>query len=484
MNVVAQFIGTQVEDETKASTQVRSGLLNLKEICIRVVSSRFNDFSRLQRLPDDVKDEIFRFLTSDSRNRFDAKAACALLRRDQPVLTLSYCTALRQETLEAISVHCPQVVHLYLHSCVRLSSRGLQTLLDAYAPTLESLDLSRCYDVADALASVALLPNLRRLSLRGTRVTDDVFRKVVTACTKLEELNVARCGLRLSNESLLVAARCCPRLRALDVGSFGRLDDLTISAFVQERQRISLLCVEQCGLLTDKALRSITSMCAALQVLNFSHSAHLTAESIASLSACRQLRVLVMRGSTTADSLDPAIESIVVACPELQMLDLANASVTDRAGLAIAAHCRNLESLALTACAGITGSFLAALASQCLLLSQLKLTSCAGVTAEHVRAFGERLPADSCLRELDLARVSLLTPAALLAVASRASQLVDVAVSDVGSIDDQALLAIVRCLPLLKFFDCQGCHLLTSDALAEARRLNPRLSIFHRPLTR
>ncbi|XP_077166443.1 uncharacterized protein LOC143823746 isoform X2 [Paroedura picta] len=205
------------------------------------------------------------------------------LSRSLRVLDLSSCTALTNQSLQAISTHLLNLTVLRLAWCKELTDWGLLGVeqpreardhseedLEQGAPILvdltkqegpqkhpaslnaltrlQELDLTACGKLTDtSIAKVIRFPELRRLSLNLVpNLTDTSLTAVARHCRSLEHVSLSHC-VNLTDKGFAEAAGSLPRLQHLVLSGCNQLTPLTLRALGRECRQLKCLDVSMCG---------------------------------------------------------------------------------------------------------------------------------------------------------------------------------------------------------------------------------------------
>ncbi len=161
---------------------------------------------------------------------------------------------------------------------------------------------------------------------------------------------------------------------------------------------------------------------------------------------------------------DKGVSEITRRCANLMVVNLSATRVTD-AGLQHVAACRNLHSLSLRRCAGITDKACQFLPLE---LLQLDLSECAQLGDEAVLHIANRCA--NTLQSLKLSGKNLRDPA-VGHLARTCAQLRLLELVACEQITDAAVLSIARHLTLLSTLNLPQCKRLTMDMRGEVVRM-------------
>ena len=275
-------------------------------------------------------------------------------------LSLEGHTALDDRSLCEIVAGCPLLRSVCLNSCRALtdvavlgSLRDLHTLDIGSCPSiptfrsvaqgcaqLTSLNVSLCKLFGDSACTACAehMPQLERLNITGTPVTNDGLAAVAMSCPKLSWLNCTRC-LGVDDDGAVIIAVRCPLLRHLFLARCGITDH-------------ALICF---GQFLGDLLEIHLAGCSGISDLGLKHFAE--------------------------------------GCPHLATLSIDTcAGISDEGSRALAGSCAKLETFQANGCCGLGDDSLIALSHGCKALSRIDVRGCARVTENGIAACARRLP--------------------------------------------------------------------------------------------
>lgn len=182
-------------------------------------------------------------------------------------LDLTDCGALDDVGLKTIIKNCPLLIYLYLRRCVMLTDMSLK-YLPKFCIALKELSVSDCLNVTDfGLYELAKLgQTLRYLSVAKCQVSDVGLKYLARRCYKLRYVNCRGCEA-ISDDSIVVLARSCSRLRSLDVGKCD-VSDAGCFALAESCPNLKKLSLKNCDMVSDEGIKYISYYCRGLQQLN------------------------------------------------------------------------------------------------------------------------------------------------------------------------------------------------------------------------
>ncbi|CAN6441197.1 unnamed protein product [Victoria cruziana] len=197
-------------------------------------------------------------------------------------LDLSWCSMISDEALESLGA-ASSLQALNLHGCSLITDRGLTSLTTgSSARTLKKLDLSECDQISD---------------------TGVVFLRQLCC---LEELSLAECGPKITDAGG-ISLSAMRRLKSIDLSWLINISDATLLSLANSCDRLVLLNITGCELITSAGLRSFATH-KSLEVLIAASCYSLSADDMGyTLLECSKLRYVVLdkrlRGWISADAM-------------------------------------------------------------------------------------------------------------------------------------------------------------------------------------
>lgn len=271
-------------------------------------------------------------------------------------------------SLKQIGRLCPDLRHVYVADCQRLTDATLKAL--AACKNLTVLNLADCVRISDAgvrhLMDGPAAAKLRELNLTNcVRVGDMAMVNVHKRCHSLTYLNVNFCehiseaGIELLGQihslvALDVSGCNCgdqglsalgnnSRLRDVVLSESSNITDLGLQKFAQQCKEIERLDLSHCMNLTDGAIKNLAFCCRMLTVLNLAGCKHVTDLSIQYLSGvCHYLTQLDISGCIHIS--DKALKYLRKGCKKLRSLHMLYCKkITKHAAQKIQRHIQAVE---------------------------------------------------------------------------------------------------------------------------------------------
>eukprot|EP00118_Oscarella_pearsei_P012154 m.86967 g.86967 ORF g.86967 m.86967 type:complete len:805 (+) comp36521_c0_seq1:152-2566(+) len=292
-------------------------------------------------------------------------------------------TSVTDEALKYLSLQSRKLQSIRLEGNASITDVALKTMGRA-CPELNYVSAVDCPKVTDhALKALGGCRNIRVLNVADcVRLTDAGVRHIIEGSSgaKLREINLTNC-IRVSDVTLLRLSQKCHRLtyasfcfceHISDAGvellgnlpSLISLDltgcnigDQALAALGQNSLNLKDLNISECVQITDMGLQKFCTNCQNLESLDISNCYNLTDGAIQTVAfCCRMLRILRLAGCHQLT--DQAVQSISGGCHYLTELDLSACDkITDRSLTKyLKKGCRQLKTLTLLGCRGITRS--------------------------------------------------------------------------------------------------------------------------------
>lgn len=296
--------------------------------------------------------------------------------------------------LRAIAEHCKGLRHL-----------GIQ-LLEPGEAGAELIEVAEnCKD-------------LQFLDVAGLANADDVLVRLVPHCGTLHEFCFFGCE-PISDAGLIQIGLHCTELRRLGI-IVGECTAVGAQAVATRCSHLTALKFESHGLDMENYtlspfLQAFTENCPALTDLEMSWPVPMGDPALSVVAKCFGLKELVISGQRVTDN---GVCDIAQSCPFLRRLDISMCGeITDAALESLALHCADIRILSCSRRVGtaprLTDRGVEAIARGCRQLSSLDLEGCEGVSDSTLHTLATR-----CfeLRELDVRECPLLTDTGLAAV--------------------------------------------------------------------
>lgn len=163
-------------------------------------------------------------------------SVCLLAKRNPAIecLKLSACFDLTDRTLEELSEHCPDLVHLDISHCNGITDEGIAQL--AKLNKLRSLNLGGCTSLngsfVDNLVQSPVATSLEHITLSGcVGISPAAVRKLVRKCQQIRSVVLNDCK-QLQNEDIQTILKYSKRLHSLAISNLPSLTNDIIKFFM------------------------------------------------------------------------------------------------------------------------------------------------------------------------------------------------------------------------------------------------------------
>jgi hypothetical protein len=225
------------------------------------------------------------------------------------------------KSLQTVARCCPKLTNIDISKCNMITDAALSSVIQN-CPKLQTVNAWWC-DLLTNASVLEISKNLRDLThldiSKCSNVTDLGICAISQKCTKLRVLQVYGCPL--TDISLQAVARYLPGLDQIDLSGC----DITDSGLCQLAEACMNLCwvdLTNISSLTDEGVIPLVDRCrASLQTLKFSHCS-ITDNTLKAVSTCNKLAVLHVG---RCELLSPqAVLQFVSHCPSLRVLKVSN----------------------------------------------------------------------------------------------------------------------------------------------------------------
>ena len=269
--------------------------------------------------------------------------------------------------------HLPNLTHLCLEGCKRLTDQGTAIVARSYWSKLEVLSLKYCSGIA---------------SLTLTTVAAE--------CTELRHLNLNYVAAR--NEHVAAILQKCAHLHTLSLKYCRAIGNAAFEAGLTKPYQGAVLTLSYCAELTDQGVACIAKYCPHLRDLDVKYCREITDASLLSLRKCSELQSVKFN-----------------YCARLQ-----DAGVTAFVGAGLAQALRELQ---LVGCIELHDKALEEVAKRCPQLKTLCLDGCTQLSARSVYCLAQRTSPPS---RVELSSCTAIEPDALIELAKKMAQSVRV----------------------------------------------------------
>ncbi|KAF8006055.1 hypothetical protein BT93_K0370 [Corymbia citriodora subsp. variegata] len=248
--------------------------------------------------------------------------------------------------LKALGNCCLSLTGLSLSKCSGVTDEALSFLVTKHKQ-LKRLDITCCRKITDvSIAHItSSCPALTSLKMEScTLVPKEAFVLIGQRCHALEELDLT--DNEVDDEGLKSIARCS-KLSNLKLGICLNITDEGLSHIGKSCSKLVELDLYRSAGITGLGILEVARGCPGLATVNVSYCSDITDASLMSLSKCRRLNTLEIRGCPLITSL--GLAAIAVRCRQLSKLDVKKCCNIDDAGMIPLAHfSQNLRQINLS----------------------------------------------------------------------------------------------------------------------------------------
>lgn len=424
-----------------------------------------------------------------------AKGCSALQKLD-----LSNNPSVSDHGLIAIAVHSKRLSTLSLESCPLIGSQSLMTFARP-SSQLKSINLVRCPLVGDTgiLWVICILPKLAGLKIAMMKLGDAVLKAIgerarqlrvlclenvrgpsgmgyswIGAAEEMECLSLKSCAGLTTRSFKRRANNSFAGLKKVSIINCASLTDEGLLELTKSTQSLESLTLECCGGLTYGGLMQAIANCSkklkVLSVVKCDISGNQEGEPPLLLQDYSQLGTLKL--TRCGGVGDYFLAWMGGACRRVKhvMLVGMGGAITDRGLFALLRPfegSKELESLDLGGCAGISDRSVLAIMNACGgTLQSLRLEGCKGLTDQSLGMIGTLCPG---LQELDLSECRI-SDAGVFSVAEAApSGLQVLSLEGCAMITDRSLWILELMCSGLEMLNLKRCHGLTQQGIDSVR---------------
>lgn len=162
------------------------------------------------------------------------------------VLDINCISGVRDSLLQVLGMNCPFLRVLNVANAKNITDEGLMFIAKG-CERLEVLDLSWCQHITDwAIVKIArAMPQLKEIGLSETKVTDQGVLELVTKCSNLRALHLARCPDITDQGAFNIIKHCRLRLSSLNLASCQNVSDQFVMEVIRKCPNLLYLDVSK-----------------------------------------------------------------------------------------------------------------------------------------------------------------------------------------------------------------------------------------------
>jgi hypothetical protein len=186
------------------------------------------------------------------------------------------------------------LLKLCLEGCSNLTDEGLEAIA-RYCPQLQDLDLSACDHLTDAtlIALGQHCHNLHELNVSNFNMTDAGPQAIAAGCPLLEVITLAP-GDQLTDTALIALGQRCHNLRELCITD-ASVTHVGVAIIAKGCSRLEMLNVQRCGNVSP-AVEAVARCCRGLQDFHVPDAVLSSEAALALAECCPQLMTLYADG--------------------------------------------------------------------------------------------------------------------------------------------------------------------------------------------
>nr|CAD7267658.1 unnamed protein product [Timema shepardi] len=244
--------------------------------------------------------------------------------------------------LEVLCKCCPDIQRIQLICCGMINLNTMEMLSVRY-PGLLHLSMGKSFSVQrDCFDVLGQFRKIQSINLSHSRLTGDQLESIVDSCPDLVEINIDY--VRGIEERYILNLIAAKKETLVSLAVFGdRVTDSTFEA-LQECNKLYSLHISQCGLLSDRGLKSLSSL-KTLSSLKLRYASNISYSGLCKFLLQKTLSSLKYLSLSRSNKFDDVCAvSICQNCASLQELDLSYCpNVTAEGIKTLSQGCKSLK---------------------------------------------------------------------------------------------------------------------------------------------
>lgn len=369
------------------------------------------------------------------------------------------------------------------------SDEGALALITSGSNILKNLNFTGCKNIS-TLAVAALrskMAALEVLDIACMRFGQSAFEWLAEGCHRLVYLNVCK-NHEIDDAALIAIGKRCHFIENLNIQFCINITDIGMAGFFEHtNSKLKVLDISGCVQCGGVSAYAISTKSEELVDLKLNGLSLVTKEGLMALwSTAKKLQnfemMIVLKSVTThRKSMTPHIsDSILKECKyfSLRVVKLLGAFlITDIGVCSLIRKCKQLSSLDVSYCSGVTDTTLHCLATyNKTKIIELVITGCNKITNQGLITLCTNCTA---LTRLEINGCSKISDPGILGIAKYLKKLTHLSIRNCDSVTSPSIAAIGRECQLLESFEMSSLDLVPIEAIVIVAKNCPRLTSFN-----
>jgi hypothetical protein len=193
-----------------------------------------------------------------------------------------------------IAENCTQLRCLNLSESKGITDCAVSKIVEC-CHQLESLHLPGHHEFTDdafSELSKESLPNLKKLVLNSSLISDDTIILIAECCPKMIHLNLGGCR-RITDAGMIQVAQYCRDLEELNLTFCRTITDKSMEKIGEYCKKLTSLDINECQSISSIGIKSLAVKCLTLEKLDLTYNRHVdfsTVESV--INSCQRLQLI------------------------------------------------------------------------------------------------------------------------------------------------------------------------------------------------
>ncbi|CAI9737557.1 dynein regulatory complex subunit 6-like isoform X6 [Octopus vulgaris] len=282
---------------------------------------------------------------------------------------------LTDQCIQSILLHCSKLEHISFIGSPLLTDAAFQK----FPKALKIIKLegnNRISDMSIKLLS-RMCPNVSHIYLADCQRLTDICLRYLATCKQLTILNLAECinitdaGIRSFSDGI-----CAIKLRELNLSNCVHLGDMSLIIISKKLQNLTYLSLSFCDNISESSLEAL-GQAPNLISLDISGSS-CSDQSISAIG--KRARMKNINISQCTNITDLGLQKFAKQCPGLEQIDLSHCLITDLTLQYLSGVCHYLVQLDLNGCSLITDKGMKYVQKGCNWLRILNILYCKSIS--------------------------------------------------------------------------------------------------------